>query len=138
MRQPLAPDNHRIVVVAGILIEKNDNILLTERVGDTQFVDHWEFPGGKVAKDETLQQALCRELAEEIGIQVVDAQPFRTLDHDYADRSVRLHFYLVRSWRGIPAGRESQRLRWVSRTNIDADSLLPADRPIVEALLAVC
>jgi len=109
-------------------------VLLAERVADGPFNGLWEFPGGKIRPDETPQDALRRELFEELGITVVNSQPFMRLLHDYEDRSVDLEFFLVDNWRGDPAGLEGQQLRWVDIERLDAAELLPADAPLVAAL----
>lgn len=94
----------------------------------------WEFPGGKIAAGETASQALSRELAEELGIQVIACSSFMNLRHEYDDRVVSIEFFVVSEWRGDPVGREGQALRWVSAELLNADELLPADVPVVAAL----
>jgi 8-oxo-dGTP diphosphatase len=124
----------RIGVAAGILLDENRRILLAERRGDVKFPGLWEFPGGKIAAGESPETALHRELREELGIEIGAFQYFLTIDHDYDDRRVRLHFYIVTAWNGKVRGTTGQRLRWVAAVELDAEDLLPADRPVVEAL----
>ena len=124
----------RIQVAAGVLRNAAGEVLLAERVADGPFNGLWEFPGGKIRPDETPQDALRRELFEELGITVVASEPFLRLLHDYEDRSVDLEFFLVDNWRGDPAGLEGQQLRWVDVERLDAAELLPADAPLVSAL----
>ena len=95
----------------------------------------WEFPGGKFEAGESAQQALYRELEEELGVQVPDSEPLITLTHHYPERSVRLHVRLVREWLGEPQSLDQQALRWVSRQELPSANLLPADVPIVNAIL---
>ncbi len=121
-------------VAAGILRNAAGRILITERRCDGPFAGLWEFPGGKIGADETSDDALKRELAEEIGIEVTASQPYMDLHHEYPDRTVDLEFFLVTAWRGEPQGLESQGLRWVSPSELDVDELLPADAPVVSAL----
>jgi len=121
-------------VAAGILRDGAGRILITERRCDGPFDGLWEFPGGKIGADETPGDALKRELAEEIGIEVTASQPYMDLHHEYPDRTVDLEFFLVTAWRGEPQGLESQGLRWVSPAELDVDELLPADVPVVSAL----
>lgn len=123
-------------VAAGILRDSANRILIAERLCDGPFNGLWEFPGGKIGADETASSALRRELAEEIGIEVTDSSPFMTLHHEYPDRVVDLEFFLVTDWRGEPRGLESQGIRWVSAAELDPAELLPADAPVIEALLA--
>jgi len=125
---------NQLHVAAGILRDSSGRILITERLCDGPFDGLWEFPGGKIADGETSIQALIRELAEELGIEVVTSQLFMELHHEYPDRIVDIEFFLVRSWSGTPAGLEGQGLRWVLPSDLDPDILLPADVPVLEAL----
>ena len=94
----------------------------------------WEFPGGKCAPGEPARDALCRELDEELGIVVEQAEPLLDYVHDYPDRRVRLDVWLVHRYRGEPHAREGQRLRWVPVDELAESGLLSADRPILDAL----
>jgi len=123
-------------VAAGILRDAAGRILITERLCDGPFKGLWEFPGGKIGDDESPVEALRRELAEELGIAVTASQPYLNLHHKYPDRSVDLEFFLVTEWDGEPQGLESQGLRWLMPSELDPDELLPADAPIVDALLS--
>ncbi len=127
------PDR-RIHVVAGILRDRSGRVLLAERRHDRLFAGFWEFPGGKIQPGETPEAALCRELAEELGIEAAGLEPFRTLDHDYPDRLVRLEFFLVTSWRHPVRPLDGQKLLWTSAADIDRERILPADLPIIDAL----
>jgi len=121
-------------VAAGILVDRAGRVLISERLCDGPFNGLWEFPGGKIGPDETSAQALARELAEEIGIEVTKFSPFISLSHEYSDRTVEIEFFLVSDWQFEPIGREGQGLRWVDRMLLDAEELLPADVPVVEAI----
>lgn len=127
-------DIERVRVAAGILRDADGCILITERLCDGPFSGLWEFPGGKIGRGESARQALARELAEELGIELQAAQHLMNVCHDYPDRSVSIEFFLVTDWRNDPAGCEGQRLRWVDVSSLDATELLPADLPVVEAL----
>jgi len=96
--------------------------------------DFWEFPGGKIMLGESTVDALSRELDEELGIRVTAFEHFFSLEHDYPDIHVAIDFFLVGEWQGVPNGIEGQSLRWVSVDEIAESKLLPADRPLVEAL----
>lgn len=124
----------RIHVAAGILENGHGDVLLAERLDDGPFQGLWEFPGGKVKHDESARAGLRRELHEELGIEVVDSEPFLRMSHDYDDRSVDLEFFRVTAWRGDPAGMEGQKIRWANVERLDAAELLPADAPLLEAL----
>jgi len=121
-------------VAAGILCDSAGRVLIAERIGGGVFDGLWEFPGGKIAADETSMQALSRELAEELGIEVTSCASFMNLRHEYDDRTVTIEFFIVSEWNSDPVGREGQALRWVPRESLDAEELLQADVPVVEAL----
>ena len=123
-------------VAAGILRDAAGRILITKRLRDSSFDGLWEFPGGKIGAGETPSDALRRELAEELGIDVTASQPYMDLHHEYADRTVDLEFFLVTAWQGEPTGLEGQGVRWVNASELDPDELLPADAPVVTALNA--
>ena len=121
-------------VAAGILCDPEGRVLIAERLGGGPFHGLWEFPGGKISAGETSAEALSRELAEELGIEVTTCASFMNLRHEYDDRIVTIEFFIVSDWNSEPVGREGQALRWVSRESLDAQELLPADMPVVEAL----
>ena len=118
---------------AGILCDAGGRSLIAERLGGGVFNGLWEFPGGKIGADETSLEALSRELAEELGIEVTACASFMNLRHEYDDRIVTIEFFIVSEWNSDPVGREGQALRWVPRESLDAEELLPADVPVVEA-----
>ena len=121
-------------VAAGILCDASGRILIAERLDDGPFHGLWEFPGGKIASNETSLEALSRELAEELDIEITACASFMNLRHEYDDRVVSIEFFIVSDWNSEPIGREGQALRWVPRDRLDAAELLPADVPVVKAL----
>ena len=121
-------------VAAGILCDADGRVLIAERVGSGPFKGLWEFPGGKIGDGETATEALSRELAEELGIEITTWASFMNLRHEYDDRIVTIEFFIVSCWNSDPVGREGQALRWVPRNQLDAGELLPADVPVIEAL----
>jgi 8-oxo-dGTP diphosphatase len=127
----------RFAVAAGILRKNDGRVLITERLGGGPFHGMWEFPGGKIGAGESAEQALARELTEELGIGLRDASHFMHLEHDYPDRSVSIDFFLVYTWDNEPAGLEGQQLRWVKAASLADHNLLPADVPVIEALRAL-
>lgn len=96
--------------------------------------EYWEFPGGKVHQDETPDDALRRELKEELGINVQDLRFFQTLEHDYPDLAVRLDFYIVSEWQETPVGCEGQQICWVAKDKLCQAQLLPADVPVIDII----
>jgi len=124
----------RVKVVAGIFIDSNDAVLIADRIRSRTLKDHWEFPGGKVAEGESKESALRREIAEELGVEVLSATHFKYIEHDYPEHAVAIDFYRIDEWRGEPSGVEGQQLRWVDRASLRKRELLPADAPVVESL----
>ncbi len=124
----------RLNVVAGILRDMAGRVLIAERVGDTPLAGLWEFPGGKIDPGETAGAALCRELREEIDIEVLDFDYYFRGSHEYPDRYVVIDFYLVRRWQREPAGLEGQGLRWCRPWEVDVAELLPANAGVLQAL----
>lgn len=121
-------------VAAGVLCDPAGRVLIAERLDDGPFHGLWEFPGGKIAAGETSAEALARELAEELGIEVITCSSFMNLRHEYDDRVVSIEFFIVSEWNSDPVGREGQELRWVPAHALDARELLPADIPVIAAL----
>ena len=121
-------------VAAGILFDSKGRVLIAERLGGGPFQGMWEFPGGKIGPDESAPQALSRELAEELGIEVTDCSSLMNLRHEYDDRVVTIEFFIVSGWSSDPVGREGQALRWVPKDRLETQNLLPADLPVIEAL----
>jgi 8-oxo-dGTP diphosphatase len=100
----------------------------------TPLAGSWEFPGGKRQPGEAPLAALKRELDEELGIEVLDAEPVLTLVHDYPDKRIRLDVWHVRRYDGHVTARDGQPLRWVTVAECRELELLEADWPIVERL----
>lgn len=130
----LTVESPTVRVVAGILHDPHGNILIADRARAESMRQYWEFPGGKIENGEIAEDALCRELQEEIGIEVKSLRHFHALNHQYPDKLVSIDFYLVNAWHGTPVCREQQRIRWVDPLSLDDDELLPADTPVLEAL----
>ena len=126
----------RVYVVAGIIKNSNNEVLLSKRHVKQHQGGLWEFPGGKKEDNETVKQALARELEEELGISIVDAEPFHKLEHDYSDKAVLLDFWLVQSFSGEPQGLEGQQVQWVPIEKLKHYQFPEANVPVVEALLA--
>ena len=126
-----------IEVAAGI-IWRAGRFLAARRPPDKPMEGYWEFPGGKLEPGETPHAALCRELGEELGIQVREAAFWRNEMYDYAARKVRvrLHFFHVTEFGGEPCSREGQELRWVTADEARALTFLPADKDILRHLPA--
>jgi 8-oxo-dGTP diphosphatase len=122
-------------VLVGLIGDSRGRWLVNQRRPGTDLAGFWEFPGGKRHTDETPFDALRRELYEELGIDVLAAEPWLELVHDYPDKTVLLDVWRVLDYRGEVDAREGQALDWVAAARLTALPLLPADLPIVEALL---
>ncbi len=124
-------------VVVGLISDGAGRWLVNCRPAGKPLAGSWEFPGGKCQPGETPLVALKRELAEELGIEVLEAKPLLKLEHDYPDKRVRLDVWQVLRYRGRVTARESQPLRWVTAEDCRGLPLLEADGPIVERLAAL-
>ena len=125
-----------VTVAVGILIDDAGRVLVTRRAPDAHQGGLWEFPGGKVEADETLLEALTRELREELGVSVEAAEALMVLEHDYGDKQVRLDVHRVTRWSGEPRGLEGQPLAWQRPKKLRSWTFPAANRPILERLLA--
>jgi 8-oxo-dGTP diphosphatase len=121
-------------VVVGLISDSSGRWLVNCRPAGTPLAGSWEFPGGKRQPGETPLAALKRELDEELGIDVLDAERVLMLVHDYPDKRVRLDVWHVRRYLGSVAAREGQPLRWVTVAECRGLALLEADWPIVARL----
>lgn len=129
----IAPD--RVEVVAAVIERPDGAFLMASRPEGKAYAGWWEFPGGKVEAGESLQQALARELYEELGIRVETAFPWITREFDYAHAAVRLNFFRVTAWCGEPHPHEGQGgLAWIFADHPDIEPILPANGPILRGL----
>lgn len=125
-----------VVVAVGILLDEQGRVLVTRRAPGAHQGGLWEFPGGKVEEGETLQEALARELREELGLLVEASEPLMVLEHDYGDKQVRLDIQRVTRWSGEPRGLEGQPLAWQRPEQLQDWAFPAANKPILERLLA--
>lgn len=124
----------RVHVLVGLIADERGRWLVNQRRAGTHMAGLWEFPGGKRQPGETPFAALRRELDEELGIEVIDAEAWFELAHDYPDKQVRLDVWRVRRYGGEVVPREGQTLRWITVDEFAELPLLEADWPIVERL----
>lgn len=118
-------------VAVGVLIRANGDFLLTSRPRGKAYEGYWEFPGGKLESGETVEQALRRELQEELGIVIAKAEPWKVAMVDYPHALVRLHFCKVFSWQGELQMREAQSSAW-ERLPVRVTPVLPGTVPVLQ------
>lgn len=117
-------------VAVGILQRPDGAYLLTTRPPDKAYGGYWEFPGGKLEAGETVEQALRRELQEEIGVTIGPAQSMRVDVVDYPHALVRLHFCKVQQWTGEMLMREGQTSAW-TQLPCALSPVLPGTVPVL-------
>ncbi len=109
-----------INVSVAVLINVDDQVLIAKRSANQHQGNKWEFPGGKVEVGETSQEALRREIDEELGVQIQSAEFITQIIHTYtsdndADKTVQLDVFVVKDWSGEIIGKENQPIRWVNK-----------------------
>ena len=123
-----------IIEVVAAVIRRDGKILITQRLDDVHLARLWEFPGGKVEAGESLEAALRREIQEELGIGLTVGDEFYTVEHDYPDKSVRLHFFNCVIEEGEPVSLGVADLRWVRPSEFSQFEFPPADAELIEKL----
>jgi 8-oxo-dGTP diphosphatase len=128
----------RIHVVAAIVYGKPNQILIARRPKHLHQGGLWEFPGGKIEADESVYQGLVRELSEELAINVIAANPFMHVSHDYSDKHILLNVWQVTAFEGEARGAEGQECCWVPIAALlgeGSEYAFPeANKPILAAL----
>ncbi len=118
-------------VAVGVLMDAQGRFLLTSRPEGKVYAGYWEFPGGKLEAGETVEQALRRELQEEIGITIGAVHPWKTELVDYEHARVRLHFCKVHEWTGDFDMREKQAMAWQTLP-VEVSPVLPGTLPVLK------
>jgi 8-oxo-dGTP diphosphatase len=120
-----------VLVAAAALIDADDRVLIARRPDGKPMAGLWEFPGGKVRDDETPEEALIRELDEELGIDVTQKclAPFTFASHAYESFHLLMPLYVCRVWDGAVTAREHQALKWVRPVRLADYDMPPARRP---------
>lgn len=127
------------IEVAAAVIRHRGRTFICSRPKNSALADFWEFPGGKCEKGESLEQCVVRELKEELGIEVLVFDPIHTLEHDYPEKSVRVHFLrcLLKPDSPPPEPRDGQDFKWVPTAALGQENFLPADLPLASMLAGV-
>jgi 8-oxo-dGTP diphosphatase len=126
-------------IVAAALIDRQNRILIQKRPIGKAMAGLWEFPGGKIESGETPEQALVRELHEELTIRVdvTALLPASFASHDQGDIQLLLLLYLCRQWSGQPQLMDADAMEWVGVDELAAFAMPPADQPLVEYLKTI-
>jgi 8-oxo-dGTP diphosphatase len=127
------------MVVAAALVDADGRILLQQRAPQRSMAGLWEFPGGKVEAGETPEEALIRELEEELGIETESAclAPAAFASHGLDDAHLILLLYVCRKWRGTPRALDASALTWVRPQQMFSLPMPPADKPLIGLLDAL-
>ena len=125
-----------ILVVAAALVDADGRVLIAQRPEGKSMAGLWEFPGGKIEADESPDDALIRELREELGIAVKQAclAPFTFASHSYPNFHLLMPLYVCRRWEGIPEPRHHAALKWVRPKDMKDYPMPAADLPLIPML----
>jgi 8-oxo-dGTP diphosphatase len=125
-----------LLVSAVVLIDPDGRVLLTQRPEGKSMAGLWEFPGGKIEPGETPEEALIRELQEELGIDTWQSclAPLSFASHSYDDFHLLMPVFACRKWQGIPQSREGQAMKWVWPKAMKGIPMPPADLPLIAVL----
>ncbi|NOX40451.1 MAG: 8-oxo-dGTP diphosphatase MutT [Alphaproteobacteria bacterium] len=125
-----------LLVSAVVLIDPDGRVLLTQRPEGKSMAGLWEFPGGKIEPGETPEEALIRELQEELGIDTWQSclAPLSFASHSYDDFHLLMPVFACRKWQGIPQSREGQAMKWVRPPAMKDIPMPPADLPLIAVL----
>src|SRR5690606_25115940 len=118
----------------GVICNAEGKILIAKRPESAHQGGLWEFPGGKVDSGESIEQAVARELCEELDIQVLASEPLIQIRHHYPDKSVLLDVRRITQFSGEPRGNEGQPIQWVDVAQLDQFEFPAANRPIITAI----
>jgi 8-oxo-dGTP diphosphatase len=126
-----------LLVVAAALVDGDGRILVTQRPQGKALAGLWEFPGGKVEAGERPEEALIRELAEELDIRVSEAclAPFTFASHAYPEMHLLMPLFVCRRWEGFVRPQEGQATRWLPPRDLRDIPMPPADEPLIAPLI---
>jgi len=125
-----------VLVSAVALVDPDGRVLLSQRPNGKDMAGLWEFPGGKVEANESPEDALIRELEEELGILIWNSclAPLTFASHNYTNFHLLMPLYICRKWEGTPFSKEQQKLNWVRPIDMKNYPMPPADTPIISVL----
>ncbi len=125
-----------LLVVACALVDADRRVLIAQRPAGKQLAGLWEFPGGKLEPGESPEQALIRELEEELGVSTRTAclAPLTFASHSYESFHLLMPLFVCRKWQGTPQAREHAALKWVRPQALSNYPMPPADLPLIAPL----
>lgn len=122
-------------VAIAVIFDEQQRILITQRPHHVPHGGYWEFPGGKLEANELAEQALIREVREEIGLEIQQYQFLGEINHQYADKSVQLIIFQVTQFNGIPSCLEGQLdMKWVDKDNLNLEEFPEANHGILDLI----
>lgn len=121
-------------VVGAIILNEKDEVLCALRSPEMSLPNYWEFPGGKIEMGETIQEAIIREIKEELDCEIEAFEVFNDYTHEYEHIFVNLITVMCKLVNGIPTASEHSQLKWVAKQNLKILEWAPADIPAVELL----
>lgn len=131
-------DKKRVWISAGIILnEQQDQVFITKRAAKAHKGGFWEFAGGKVELGETAEQAVIRELDEEVGIRVTELEHFVALEHDYPEKALKFDFFLIKGFDGEAYGKEGQPGEWVKLSELRDYAFPEANDVVLDKLMGL-
>jgi mutator protein MutT len=124
------------VEVSAALIFRDGKLLITQRQSGSHLGGLWEFPGGKLERNETFEECLAREIREELGMDISVGELFETVSHDYPDKSVHLRFYVCKPLAGEPQALGCAEFKWVEKEELRNYPFPAADARLLDKLRA--
>ncbi|MEK9645058.1 MAG: (deoxy)nucleoside triphosphate pyrophosphohydrolase [Alphaproteobacteria bacterium] len=134
---PTDPDGVPVLLVAAVaLFDADGRVLIAQRPDGKSMAGLWEFPGGKVDPGETPEEALIRELREELAVDTVESclAPFTFASHRYDGFHLLMPLYVCRKWKGTVTPMEGQQVKWVRPSRLTDFPMPPADKPLIAML----
>ncbi len=125
---------HSALIVAAAIIYQDGKILITKRLKKSHLGHCWEFPGGKLHNNETLEACVIRECLEEIGVEINPLRKIKKVIHQYSEVSVELHFFICEILKGSPRAIECEAFAWVSPSELENYEFPEADRQLIQEL----
>lgn len=124
-------------IAIGIIINQQQETFIAERNQESEYAGFLEFPGGKVEQGETVENALKRELNEEVGIEITHFEHFDTVMIEKPNKAIHLHFFKVFSWESEPYGKEGQQTGWIAIQELATERFPPANQSVIHKLQAI-